>query len=757
MKYLYSWLKELYPETPPLAELEPLLIQLGHDVETVTPIDYPGVIVAEIISVEPHPNADKLTLVTVFDGTTTHSVVCGAPDLRAGQKVAYATIGTSLPCGLTLKATKIRGVESDGMLCAEDELGIGTSHASLLPLPSEAAVGHPIAPYVAEDALLSIDITPNRGDVLSHFGLARDIKAVHANSLLEPRFETPYYSGPTTEVVIDHIHPDAEQFALGLVEITVNRTPLYIQSRLALLGQKPINLPTDITNYLLLAYGQPLHAYDRAKLEPKATFGVRRAHEGEIFHGLNGQTYRLNPQSLLVTANDKPAGLAGILGGEETKTSQATNQVILESAHFYAKSISVMVRGLNLFTEGAIRWERGVDPTLAKRVLAHAQALLVNYGDGKAYTPIHQDNKQEYGTTPTELDVQQVRQMLGIPIESERVRILLTSLGCAVETDNLNLTVTPPLWRTDLAIPEDYIEEVARLIGLQNLPKTPLAASVPQWKRSPYWREEHFKDTLTSLDAHEIATYPFSRSQDMQTFSTNPAPRLELTEAAMENRQYLRDSLIPGMLEAIAANPETPFFVLFEIAKVFLDQEVRMICLSVSGNNQIAIDSWWQNLFERLRLPVSSWMSRVKTLDDSVREAYKIRKSIVTILELPVEELQLNKSAEILAVTIPDLDGITYTPLSKFQTSKRDIAFTVDTSYNTESIAQELIAVDPHIVAVELFDIYKDAAKLGPDKQSLAYHVVYQAADRTLTSEEIQTIHNHLVTYIEQHYQGEIR
>ncbi len=756
MKYLYSWLKEHVTALPPIHDLVPLLVQLGHDVESVQPLDYAGVFVAEIKHIQPHPNADKLSLVSVWDGTTTHEVVCGAPNCAVGQKVPYAAIGTQLPCGITLKAAKIRGSASDGMLCAEDELGLGPSHEGLLLLPYSAEVGRPLSNYVTPDAIITIDVTPNRGDVLSHFGLARDIQAALEQPLLQPHFLRPEYVSETTQASIGQLHPDAEAFSLGQVTITSNRTPLLMQSRLHLLGMRAINLPTDITNYLLLEYGQPLHAYDLDRLGDPPLFGVRRAHEGEQFIGLNGQTYRLTPQSLLITANDHPVGLAGILGGEETKTLSTTSQVIIESAHFYSKSISVMVRGLQLFTDGALRWDRGVDPELSQAVLAHAQALLAQLGGGKAYQPIHQTNKISHGPVTTRVKLDHIQRIIGLPLDLVRTTTLLHGLGCEIEAQGENLAVTSPSWRYDLAIAEDYIEELARLIGFQNLPKSPLPASVPQWKRSPYWREEHFKDTLTQLDAYEIVTYPFVDEIDAPQES-NETSRLELTSPPLGEKRFLRHSLIPGMLEAIAINPETPFMVLFEIAALYGKEETRTLCLSVSGGNQVAVDTWWQNFFERLRLPVSSWMGRVKTIDETVKSRFKIRKGVVTVLELPIADFPLGKTAEILPVSIPDLDAIHYSSLSKFQTSRRDIAFIADTTYNGDVIATELARLDPAIVAVELFDTYRDTAKLGENKQSLAYHIFFQSPERTLTTEEIETIQHRLTTYIQEHYHGILR
>ncbi|HEY1075038.1 MAG TPA: phenylalanine--tRNA ligase beta subunit-related protein, partial [Patescibacteria group bacterium] len=340
MKYLYSWLKELYPTIPGLGELESLLIQLGHDVESITPVTYDGVIVAQIQTIEKHPNADRLSLVTITTGHTTHKVVCGAPHLTVGQKVAYAPVGTTLHCGLTLRPISIRGEASEGMLCAPDELGIGTSHEGLLTLPDTATAGEPLDEYAPQDAIISLDITSNRGDVLSHFGLARDLKAGAEQKLLTPSFLSIQTEAPT-EAEIGEIHSDVTAFSLAsTTDVKSSTTPLYMQSRLLLLGQKPINLATDITNYLQLEYGQPLHAYDAKKLQAPIQISVRRAHQDERIQLLNGKSTTLSPQSLVISSHEHAVALAGVMGGEETKVTKETTDVLLESAHFHAKAVT---------------------------------------------------------------------------------------------------------------------------------------------------------------------------------------------------------------------------------------------------------------------------------------------------------------------------------------------------------------------------------------------------------------------------------
>lgn len=762
MKYLYSWLKEHYAHIPPLNELENVLIQLGHDVEKIEPVTYDGLVIAEILEIEKHPNADKLSLVVINDGQQTLKVVCGAPGLKVGQKAVYAPVGVTLPCGITLKQATIRGVESAGMLCAADELGISSSHESLFSIADEAEVGATAHKYLPEDAVISIDVTSDRGDVLSHFGLARDIKSLCEQEVLKPTFRTVTYSGKTSEQVsIGSIHPDARALSLGIVEGTGDkpaRTPLWMAARLTYVGLKSINLATDITNYLLYEYGQPLHAYDANKLPERKDYTVRRSHDGERFQGLNNKPYTLTPQSLVVAVDDKPVALAGVLGGEDSKVGSNTQQVIFESAHFYPKPIRIMARGLNTLTDSALHWERGVDFGLMEPVLKHAQALFCELSGGTAYEPLVKENPGvNEQPVQTKLMVSEAERVIGSPVTRHQIEKILTSLGCTVtdSTDEV-ITVTPPTWRLDLAIVEDYYEEIVRMIGLQNLTKKPLPASVPQWKRSKYWRVEQLKDELVSLGANEIMTYPFINQRELELFTPNETP-VELRDAPIEDKQLLRTSLIPGMLQAIASNPESPSIYLFEVAKIYTEkEETEMICIGTAGNNSAELDSWWQNLFERERLPVGSWMSRVKTMSDEICNFYKIRKSSVQVLHLPISDLINNKQHESPTVRVPDLESITYTPTSKFQASRRDIAIVVDQSHEPDTISQSLRELDPTIVAVELFDTYTDT-KLGENKQSLAYRIMYQANDHTLTGDEINELHSKVEAFVKEQYDASIR
>jgi phenylalanyl-tRNA synthetase beta chain len=626
-----------------------------------------------------------------------------------------------------------------------------------MPLPDDAVIGESIATYLPEDAVLSLDITRNRGDVLSHFGLARDLHAAHAKKRLIPDLYNVSAEQPTPVTIAD-VHPDADSVSFGMVTFDEpKRTPLIIQSRLHLLGQKAINLPTDITNYLLLAYGQPLHAYDAQKLSEAHAFGIRRAHNAESFNGLNGKTYTLTPENLVITENDTAVAIAGILGGEATKVTDATTQVIFESAHFNPKAIHLGSKALNLSTESATRWERGVDPALQTAVLQHAQQMLVSLTQGTAFTPVTKTNKEPVAPTPIAVTTDTISSILGETVTPETLTTLLTALGFTFIQEANLAEATAPSWRPDIRAEEDLAEEVMRMIGLQHLPKKALAATVPQWKRSKWWRQEYLKDMLVALGGQEIMTYPFISDAEQAQFTPNKAlPTVRV--APIEGKRLMRSTLLPSVLTTIGMNPETPFLVLFEVGKNYdTPEEITQLIIAVSGSQAGPVDAWWQNYFERLRLPVSSWMSRVMTVDADIAQQYKIRKPIVTVLELPISELLNQLNLDRINVTIPDIDTISYTPLSKYQMSRRDIAIVVSAAHDADAIAQSIRDLDPAIVDVTLFDIYRDPHKIGENKQSIAMHIGYQATDRTLTTDEINALHAQVENYLKEHYDASIR
>lgn len=759
MKYLYSWLKDYYPDIPPLDSLESLLVQLGHDVESITPLSREGLIVGKIKTIEWHPNASRLSCLMVDDGTNDRPIVCGASNLKVNQKVVLACPGTKLPSGITIQTTSIRGEQSEGMLCSSQELGINISSNELHVLPEDSHVGSLADSYLPADAVITLDITSDRGDVLSHFGLARDIYAAQENAVLQFDFQIPPSYETGSSIQLEAIHPDCQAISFALVTSTTpSATPVLWKSRLALLGQKSINLPTDLTNYIMLAFGQPLHAYNAGKLG-SYQFGVRRAHEGERFSTLQSKELRLTQQNLVVTADDNPIALAGVIGSDQTSTTPNSHQIMFEAADFVPKSISLSARGLNLLTDAALRFERQIDREARQKIFNHALALWCHLSGGQilatSSTQSSQTKQIEFAC-----DLDELIDFIGSPIPYHQLQTLFESVGCTVTLNTpKNWNIHVPSWRHDLVHLEDFAEEIIRLVDINKLVKKPLTPSVPQWKRSQYWQNEFLKDTLVAIGLTEVQTYPFVALDEMKLLGVDEQKSLMLSEVPIQNKQFLRPNLTPSLLATVASNPETPHLSLFEIAKIYTtEKEFDHIGIVIAGNSQSQIDKEWQNLFERLRLPVSSWMSRINTIGPDVLKHYKIRKPHVTLLEMPVHEFNQTKTFDILPVTIPELDTIEVQTISQYQTSRRDVSLIVATGIDAYKLAGDILRWGKtlNIIETRVFDIYRDPS-IGNDKQSIAIRITFQAPDRTLTQPELNQYQEKLNQYLTETYHAIIR
>lgn len=759
MKYLYSWLQDYYPELPNLDQLESVLVQLGHDVESITPVARDGLVVAEIKDIQPHPNGEKLSCVTVDTGLSQLKIVCGAKNLITKQKVVLATPGTTLPSGNKIQITTIRGEQSAGMLCSGEDLGINSSNPGLFILPEDAPIGESAKPFLPLDAVITLDITSDRGDVLSHFGLARDLYALKAKSVLQFNFKVPALPQSNSQLQLDTIHPDCRgiSFVLTTYDAAI-QTPMLWQCRLSLVGQKCINLPTDLTNYIMLSFGQPLHAYDASRLT-SYYFGVRRAHDGERFTTFQSKQLRLTPQNLVITAADNPIALAGVMGSQDTGTTARSTQVVFEAASFVPKSISLSARGLNLLTDAALRFERHIDEDSRHNIFDHAMALWCDVTGGSivattASKPVPILKSEFVGNVVELVDY------IGSPLPYTKIQALLESIGCLItHTDDTNWTIVSPSWRHDLVNMEDYAEEIIRLVDINKLAKKPLSPSVPQWKRSPYWKNEFLKDTLVALGLTEIQTYPFISLEEIQLLGIDQQKSLELCEAPIGNKNFLRTNLTPSLLKAVADNPETPHISLFEIAKVYSTEgEIEQIGIVLASNSQTQIDIKWQNMFERLRLPVSSWMSRIKNIEPNVFKHYKIRKPIVTILEMPIEQFNQIKTFDILPVAIADLDSMEIKPISHFQTSRRDVSVIVSKDVDAYKLATDILRWGKtiNIIETSIFDVYRDPA-MGSEKQSISIRITFQAHDHTLTQTELNDYQSKLNQYLQEKYHGIIR
>jgi phenylalanyl-tRNA synthetase beta chain len=560
MKVPYSWLTEWVDVPWAARELGARLTMAGFELDALEPAAPPftQVVVAEIVSAERHPQADKLQVcrVSTGQGGELLQIVCGAPNARAGLKTALAMVGSTLPGGLEIKAAKLRGVESTGMLCSAKELGLSDNSAGIVEFPEDAPLGRPLRDYLElDDSTLELNVTANRGDAMSIIGVAREVAALAGNKVTGPRISA---SSPSTNdrfpVYLDA--PAACPTFVGCVIRGVNNrapTPLRIRERLRRAGVRSISPVVDVTNYVMLELGQPMHAYDFAKL--RGEIRVRTALAGEKITLLDGKTIEATADVLLITDQEGPVGLAGIMGGQRTAVSLDTTDIFFESAYFSPDAIIGRSRRWGLLTDAVQRYERGIDPTQQKRAVERAIELLLSIAGGKpGPVSVTQSAEHQPKRAPVSLRRSRLERLLGVSIPDERVTKTLQALEMRVETTPEGWVATPPAYRFDVTIEADLIEEVARIVGFDAIPERD--ALVPlQFRAAPEEipLEHTILEMLANRGYQEAVTYAFV-DPALQTRLFPDREGVVLSNPIASDMSVMRVSLWPGLLRAALEN-----------------------------------------------------------------------------------------------------------------------------------------------------------------------------------------------------------
>ena len=558
MRLSENWLREYV--SPPLTtgQLAHQLTMAGLEVESVSPAagSFSGVIVAEVLEAEPHPAADKLRVCRVNNGREVIQIVCGAPNVRAGIRVPLAEIGAELPDALKIKAASLRGVDSSGMLCSAKELAIDEDASGLMELPADAPIGEDLRRYLGlDDTLIELNLTPNRADCLSVEGIAREVALLNGLSLTEPQ------SG-LTEILETRTYPvEVENFDycpkyLGQIVLGVDRTaatPLWMRERLRRAGIRSIDLIVDVTNYVLIEMGQPLHAFDLDRLEGPVR--IRLARSGEKLLLLNGQDVELDSQTLVIADDRGPLALAGIMGGRESAVSDQTTNLFVESAFFSPDGIMGRARRYGLSTDSSHRFERGVGFELQERALERAVSLIKTYAGGRVGPVVSRVSSDHLPVrAPLKIRFQRLEKTLGLEFSVERVQEILQGLGMNPKETPDGFEVTPPSVRFDIALEADLIEEIARVHGYDQLPRR--SPKIPAAMRPVSEREltiDRIKDLLVDRGYQEAITYSFVGSEIQQIVDPGIAP-LALKNPLSAELAVMRTSLWPGLLDAALKN-----------------------------------------------------------------------------------------------------------------------------------------------------------------------------------------------------------
>ncbi len=788
MKVPLSWLKEYVDIVLPVSELAEKLTMAGLEVSDIEVIGggWDNIVVSEIVSIKPHPNADRLRLATLDLGGKQQTVVCGAPNLTIGDKVPFAGLGAELIDSHTgervrLKPAKIRGVASEGMICSERELGISENHEGIMVLTAEAKVGTPLSQLLGE-TILDVDLTPNRPDCMSVIGIAREVAAltgqmVHIDEIDYQEGETPADSFASIEIVDPELCP--RYCASILTNIKIEPSPTWMQQRLLACGMRPISNIVDVTNYVAMEYGQPLHAFD-LKYVTDSHIIVRRGYQGEKMATLDGIERQLSENMLVIADKRGAVAVAGIMGGESSEITDKTSTVLLESANFNQVIIHEGSTSLKLATEASLRFEKGLSKDLALIALRRATQLMVEVCGAAAAKGVIDVYPGKQDPHIMRFNYSEVKRLLGIEMSPDNIRQALERFGfeCRNADSDDYIDVATPWWRTDISCRADLVEEVLRIVGYDTLPVTMLSTPLPEGVSDP--RQDFRKkvrEVMLSCGLQEVITYSMTNLDYLKKLSPDlkmvgPEPLKAANPMSREN-EYMRPTLRPGLLSVLARNQRyqqkgTGFF---EIAHVFLPQEDdlpqedEILCALVGG---LQTDMYWhgkeevidfyfakgiaETLFEKLRLKaefsesadISLYPGRAASINvgsiqvgvigqlhPAVASAYDISETTFLL------EMDIGKLLSLSEATFY------YQTVNRFPGTIRDIALLVDEQLAYEQVAT-LIRKISLIKEVTLFDCYQ-GKQVPAGKKSLAFRLVYQNPERTLSDEEVDKIQKQLL------------
>jgi phenylalanyl-tRNA synthetase beta chain len=771
MKLSLNWLKELLPLSQSVPEIVETLTFAGVEVEGVQQrgADFDKVIVAQIESFEAHPNADRLSVCRVNDGSgLPRQVVCGAKNFRPGDKVPLALPGALLPGGAKIKASKLRGIESEGMLCSARELNLAEDAAGLLILPADAPIGAPLADIFPPDTVLEVEVTPNRPDLLSHYGIAREMAAL----LNLPAAKLPEISAAWDRVredssVVRLEAPDGCPFyAARLIRgVRVGPSPGWLREKLEAAGLRSINNVVDITNYVLLELGQPLHAFDLAQI--KAGIIVRKARAAERLLALDEKEYELNPDDLVIADHERALAIAGVMGGGQSGVTATTTDILLEAAYFNPGFIRRTSRRLGLISESSFRFERGVDPEAVLLASSRATDLLLAVAGGKADESVMIAGSVPRLNRVVEMRPDRCDKILGMEVpDSAR---LLARLGLK-PTGGIRWEV--PSYRQDLARESDLIEEVCRMAGIQKIPSR-LFASATESSASDRAHDDlmQLRQRLAGLGLFEARSLTLVDERALD-HTLEPVPNaLVLRNPLTEDQRILRPSLVPGLVRAAERNFNrgSSSVAIFEIGRVFkIATQEESVSLSVLVSGERQSKSWNQevatfDLFDLkgvLKTVLSKDLIFVREEPTSFapllcgmidRKGNQVGK-IGQLRPGLAKEIGARDPVFVAELTLKpgeNLKRFVYKALDRFPAVTRDVAFLADKELKYQAVLDAFASAnEPLLVDVRLFDLFVDPAgqKVPLNKKSTACSLTYRASDRTLTLEEANAAHSRLKT-----------
>jgi len=805
MKVPYSWLTDLVDPGLPIKELTHRMTMAGLEAEKLEIIGelWDNVFVGHVQEVVRHPDADRLVLATVDYGQGTLTVVTGAPNIAQGQKVALALAGARLYDGhseervlKTLKPGSIRGVKSEGMVCSEKELGMSDEHEGILVLEEDAPVGSPLQGYLG-DTVIEFEITPNLVHAFSVVGIAREVGALTDTPVRLP--DAPSLSTVPQDAALVRVEDTdlcRRYVAVKIDGLKIGPSPSWMQRRLVAAGLRPINNVVDVTNYVMLEWGQPTHAFDAAKIDG-GTIVVRRARAGETIETLDHQQRELRAGMLVIADQHKPIGVAGVMGGFESEVTEGTTSIILEAANFDMSSVRATSRGLKLRTDASARYERGIDPTLCAEAAGRIVRLLMDMCAGARAVSMADVYPDPVMPRDMAMPFSEFERLIGVPYAPEVVEDALARLGFGVELQGEALTVSIPTWRTDVTQPADVVEEVARLVGYDALPTSlPRGETAPVFRDPVYLLSRGVRSTLVGCGGFETLTYTTIGETHLEAFAAEAASgflhrvptasMLRLRNPLQSERPLLRTTLVPSLIETVAANLRHQRGVrLFEIARAYLPtggelpDERPVVAIAIGGTRDplsrfagsemmdfFDLKGMVDTVLDRagvvfhLRAAEAPGLHPGRTAEVMVGETRigllgELRPDVAAVFG--IEDVRVAVAELDLGLMLAAAQPVKGVRVERFLPVEQDFAVVVAEDVTAGAVREALLAgAGPLVSDIALFDVYR-GPQVGEDRKSLAWRITFTAPDRALTDAELLKVRERIGKVLKQRVAGELR
>lgn len=798
----YRWLQEYVDLSGVKAEeLADKVTKSGIEVEGVENLNkgVSGVVIGHVVEREQHPNADKLSRCQVDLGDETVQIVCGAPNVAQGQKVAVAKVGAVLPGNFKIKRAKLRGEESNGMICSLQELGIESKlvakdyQEGIFVFPSDAEVGaDALEALNLHDEVLELGLTPNRSDCLNMLGVAHEVAAILNREVKYPEVEfqeTEEKASDYISVAVEAKEDNPLYVARMVKNVKIAPSPLWMQTRLMAAGIRPHNNVVDITNYILLEYGQPLHAFDYDRLGSKEVV-VRHAKEGEEIVTLDDQKRVLKENQLVITNGKDPIALAGVMGGANSEVQDDTVNVLIESAYFRGLSVRQTSKEHGLRSEASARFEKGIDPSRTRLAADRAAELMAAYAGGEIVSGTVEFDEMTIEPAVVSVTLERINHVLGTELEMAEVQEIMNRLQFESKVEGDAIIVTVPTRRGDITIEEDIVEEVARMYGYDHLPTTlPVTVATPGRLSDYQLKRRKVRRFLEGAGLAQTTTYSLTSAEKATQFALNTASTVRLAMPMSEDRSVLRQSLVPHLLEAVKHNNarQTDSIALYETGSVFLGTEEGQLPIEeerVAG----AITGLWHS---------HSWQGEKKAADFYVAKG--VVEGLLSALGLdnhieykptnqegmhpgrtaavvlngqeagyvgqlhPVTQKQYGLretyvfELNLKAIFAAKVEEVRYSAIPRFPSITRDIALVVDKEVLAGELQTAIYEAGGELLKeVAVFDLY-DGERMEEGKKSVAFSLRYLDPERTLTDEEVSAAHANVLKVVEEQFKASLR